>query len=267
MEGCDSSARFSLYLDDLDTTVLQAEELLGFFDQDSVTGCVEFALQRATVVDIDAWRKVCRAKHGSPIGMAGVRFLDRDGLAIGTIDVFEFAVVEVDDSVAAMSGDRFDVRLTGIGSREWSSISAALWRERQVGGPTEMNTWVGLPRSGCREWLSVALAAGSRAQVDHQLTDRQAGVCYTLDAAHIDDEVSFFCALGEAINGPGGYFGAGLDGMADCLCGDFGATVPFSIRCDDWHGLVERLGKPFVDAVEEVFQHQGVKIVKELLSG
>ncbi|WP_436502073.1 barstar family protein [Actinokineospora sp. HUAS TT18] len=28
--------------------------------------------------------------------------------------------------------------------------------------------------------------------------------------------------MGQAINGPGGYFGRNLDALSDCLCGRFG---------------------------------------------
>jgi RNAse (barnase) inhibitor barstar len=51
----------------------------------------------------------------------------------------------------------------------------------------------------------------------------------TLDGAVIQSPVDFYCAIGEAINGPGGYFGANLDSLADCLRGDFGIAVPFDL--------------------------------------
>ncbi|WP_327590963.1 barstar family protein [Nonomuraea sp. NBC_00507] len=31
------------------------------------------------------------------------------------------------------------------------------------------------------------------------------------------DEAAFYLAMGEAINGPGGYFGRNLDALDDCL--------------------------------------------------
>ncbi|MGR7001821.1 barstar family protein [Yinghuangia aomiensis] len=33
-------------------------------------------------------------------------------------------------------------------------------------------------------------------------------------------------ALGETVNGPGGYFGGNLDALDDCLGGTFGYTAP-----------------------------------------
>lgn len=46
------------------------------------------------------------------------------------------------------------------------------------------------------------------------------------------DVEGFYCAIGEAINGPGGYFGWNLDTLDDCLSGGFGAQAPFRLA---WH--------------------------------
>jgi hypothetical protein len=55
------------------------------------------------------------------------------------------------------------------------------------------------------------------------------GSVYHLDSAHITDFTSFLCALGEAINGPGGYFGSSMRALDDCAVGGFGATPPFTL--------------------------------------
>ncbi|MFB8026204.1 barstar family protein [Streptomyces sp. NPDC056465] len=47
-------------------------------------------------------------------------------------------------------------------------------------------------------------------------------VTYVLDGSGITGLDSFWDAIGEAVNGPGGYFGRGLDAFADCLGGGFG---------------------------------------------
>ncbi|MCC8247074.1 barstar family protein [Saccharothrix luteola] len=38
--------------------------------------------------------------------------------------------------------------------------------------------------------------------------------------------------MGEAINGPGGYFGWNLDALDECVTGQFGAHPPFRLV---WH--------------------------------
>jgi RNAse (barnase) inhibitor barstar len=50
-----------------------------------------------------------------------------------------------------------------------------------------------------------------------------------INGLQIDDYPSFFLVLGEAINGPAGYFGGSTDALADCLCGGFGISVPFTL--------------------------------------
>ncbi|NMI02379.1 hypothetical protein HF638_00220 [Paenibacillus sp. SZ31] len=53
---------------------------------------------------------------------------------------------------------------------------------------------------------------------------------YYVDGRNITDKISFYFALGESINGPGGYFGGCLDSLSDCLCGGFGVKPPFTIE-------------------------------------
>ncbi|MFF8726823.1 barstar family protein [Streptomyces sp. NPDC015171] len=45
---------------------------------------------------------------------------------------------------------------------------------------------------------------------------------YVLDGARIRTLEDFWRVIGEAVNGPGGYFGGNLDAFADCLSGGFG---------------------------------------------
>lgn len=54
-----------------------------------------------------------------------------------------------------------------------------------------------------------------------QRPDRES-VSLELDGNSFGDVPGFLLALGEAVNGPGGYFGGCLDAMSDCFCGGFG---------------------------------------------
>ncbi|MBT2366637.1 barstar family protein [Streptomyces sp. ISL-10] len=45
---------------------------------------------------------------------------------------------------------------------------------------------------------------------------------YAIDGAEVTDLDSFWTVIGEAVNGPGGYFGRNLDALADCLRGGMG---------------------------------------------
>lgn len=64
--------------------------------------------------------------------------------------------------------------------------------------------------------------------------DAAPGAIFSIDGSQITDLPSFFCALGEAINGPGGYFGLSVSSLEDCLFGAFGATLPFVLRIQSY---------------------------------
>ena len=56
---------------------------------------------------------------------------------------------------------------------------------------------------------------------------------YHLDGRYITDFDAFFCAIGEAINGPGGWFGGDLFWLHEnAATGDGGATPGFRLI---WH--------------------------------
>jgi hypothetical protein len=88
-----------------------------------------------------------------------------------------------------------------------------LWR---AGGPTEKNLWSGLDRDLRHRWTMVAQAA----QPYDVEPPRPTTGTYHLDGRFVTDIDGFCCALGEAINGPGGYFGHyGFHGWPGCNLG------------------------------------------------
>jgi hypothetical protein len=102
-----------------------------------------------------------------------------------------------------------------------------LWGE---GRPALPNSWAHCGPEGRRYWLSTALD-----NHDAHQPDGAPGGTYHLDGRHITDEPGFFCALGEAVNGPGGYFGWGFSALVDCLHGHWGAARPFTLVWHDVH--------------------------------
>ena len=64
---------------------------------------------------------------------------------------------------------------------------------------------------------------------DHEREDRR-DLTVLLDGTWINDVPSFYLAMGEAINGPNGYFGGELHGMWDCLTGGIGVSPPSTVR-------------------------------------
>ncbi|THA79106.1 barnase inhibitor [Streptomyces sp. A0642] len=47
-------------------------------------------------------------------------------------------------------------------------------------------------------------------------------VTYVIDGSRVTGLERFWDVIGEAVNGPGGYFGRNLDAFADCLSGGMG---------------------------------------------
>ncbi|MFF8916360.1 barstar family protein [Streptomyces sp. NPDC015032] len=47
-------------------------------------------------------------------------------------------------------------------------------------------------------------------------------VTYVIDGSRVTGLEQFWNVIGEAVNGPGGYFGRNLDALADCLSGGMG---------------------------------------------
>ncbi|MGW4645577.1 barstar family protein [Kitasatospora sp. NPDC004289] len=97
-----------------------------------------------------------------------------------------------------------------------------------TGPPATPGTWVGLGPRERQAWLDLVRERGCR--IHHH--PRPPGRAYELDGRHVTDATSLYLALGEAVNGPGGYFGANTAAVDDCLCGSFGHTSPATLT---WH--------------------------------
>ncbi|MGW7634856.1 barstar family protein [Streptomyces decoyicus] len=57
---------------------------------------------------------------------------------------------------------------------------------------------------------------------------------YVLDGNRILTLEDFWREIGEAVNGPGGYFGKSLDAFSDCLRGGFGTPEDDDFKVE-WH--------------------------------
>jgi RNAse (barnase) inhibitor barstar len=81
-----------------------------------------------------------------------------------------------------------------------------------------------------------------------------------LDGASMVTKAGFYCALGEAANGPGGYFGSNLDALADCLRSSPVGKRPARLLWKDFSSSEEVLGKEFVSAITAVLGEFGVVV-------
>lgn len=112
---------------------------------------------------------------------------------------------------------------------------------------------------GAVNLVGLALSCATSQPVFYQPHLR--GGPFVLDCAEVIDKSSFFCAVGEAVNGPGGYYGKGLDSMHDCLSGGFGPTPPFRMDVEKLREPI-RLSSFYKEAVS-ILETHGVTVVDE----
>nr|WP_234351073.1 barstar family protein [Streptomyces sp. XY533] len=121
-----------------------------------------------------------------------------------------------------------DLELEGKLSVPVPEHARPLWERWLAGRPQTPGTWAALDTRQRWAWLDHVL---SRPRPGTGV-DRPAGQAYELDGRPVTDVPGLYLALGEAVNGPGGYFGANLDALHDCLGGGFGHSGPGTLL---WH--------------------------------
>ncbi len=143
------------------------------------------------------------------------------------------------------------VRVTGFVER-LDHNATDIWHAWCEPGPVARYKWAGLPSDRRKAWLKTVFKAWAVPDEDRD------GGHYEIDGARISDITDFYCAIGEAINGPGCYFGWNLDALTDCLRGRFGVAPPFTLT---WHASAEsrkRIAR--FDTIMEIFAEADVQV-------
>jgi Barstar (barnase inhibitor) len=115
-----------------------------------------------------------------------------------------------------------------------------VWQRWSNGLPKAKNLWAAYPSNDRLAWLDV-VRSHDRPGLH---PDSPPGTNFELDGQYVTDYAGLYCAIGEAINGPGGYFGADLGALGDCLSGGFGARIPFTLRWHMFDVAARHLNKP-----------------------
>ncbi|MFD3584692.1 barstar family protein [Streptomyces sp. NPDC058683] len=198
-------------------------------------------------------------------GNAWFDLLDGDGATIGSYFVNDVTVVDANPSTCGAG-------LVDLTMTLWCENALAgaerVWDLVRTGHLNRTGMWHDLAPEDRHAWLSVAL--WSREYQRQGRPDAPAGQLFTLDGRHVVDRDSFYCAIGEAVNGPGGYFGWNLDALDDCLRGGWGATNPFTLHWDSSAEartrLVERVPTDdgdvsLFDLLLEIFKERGASVI------
>ncbi|RII18366.1 Barstar (barnase inhibitor) [Streptomyces sp. YIM 130001] len=196
-------------------------------------------------------------------GNAWIALLDEDGATMGLYFVNDVTVVDVGPSARGAGLVDLTVTLWCAdalpGAERW-------WDLLRAGHLNRTGMWHDLAPGDRHTWLSVAL--WSREYRRRGRPDAPAGRVFTLDGRYVDDEDSFYCAIGEAVNGPCGYFGWNLDALDDCLRGGWGATAPFTLHWESSAVAGARRSRPFTPGSDdppfslllEILEERGVRV-------
>lgn len=109
--------------------------------------------------------------------------------------------------------------------------------------PEAPGRWRALSRAQREQWLIAACNRHFKwLRRRGGWQDAAPGTIFVVDGAAVADYSTFLCALGETVNGPGGYFG-GMKSLSlqDCLFGSFGVTLPFVLRIENMDACRARL--------------------------
>ncbi|MFJ1709358.1 barstar family protein [Kitasatospora sp. NPDC088346] len=141
------------------------------------------------------------------------------------------------------------------------------WYEQ---APRRVNHWAQYGPDGRREWLRLAFDQTAGRRIGGRSEDRSGGT-FHLDGRFVTDLPGLHCAIGEAVSGPGGYFGKDLHALDDCLYGGFGAAPPFTLVLHGWGGAQQNLltehvsgpgpSDPSVESVLELLRRHRVEVV------
>jgi hypothetical protein len=192
-----------------------------------------------------------------------VQVLAADGEPIGEYYVAAAAAVLREDARSRM----IDIDISGLMDRVPHRDAEKIWQRWAVAPPDRKGLWAELPLGGRLAWLEVA---GLCRQFGGSRESGPEGVAeFFMDGENIHDIASFFCAIGEAMNGPGGYYGRNLPALADCFAGGCGPRAPYALYWSHFDvargSLSEEVklqGKRTtqLDLITDVFNEAGVEL-------
>ncbi|MCX5399216.1 barstar family protein [Streptomyces sp. NBC_00102] len=197
-------------------------------------------------------------------GNAHLRVLDPEGVTMGAY--FVGGVTAVGARPSAHGTGLVDLTVD-LWCDNALPGSEAAWDLVRAGGPDRTGLWRGLSTDEQWTWLSVALWSHEYHRRGKPEPEARSGRTVTVDGRYTVDRNSFFCAIGEAVNGPGGYFGWNLDALDDCLIGGWGAARGYTLEwvnsAEARARLVEPTGSgaPLFDVILEIFEERGVSVV------
>ncbi|MEV4352637.1 barstar family protein [Actinoplanes sp. NPDC049596] len=199
---------------------------------------------------------------GEELGWCSVEILSGAGEPIGFYDL---GSTEVERLVPRADGS-FDATVTGLMTKPPERGVEAIWDRWRAGPPDAVNTWAELPAGRREAWLEVAgkyrWRDRLRRGVRHDRPGEELPVLI-LDGQYATDLASVYCALGEAVNGPGGYYGSNPYALQDCLRDGWGLAAPFVLVWRRFEVARGQVDGPALDTVLAVLETAGVRVEQQ----
>jgi hypothetical protein len=235
----------------------------GIYSSDGIDpGRVTIRLDRCSIVD-DSLQLCTSEEVGSRnLGDADLEVLDSSGDILDSIYLENVVITHC--RASEQDSDLFDITAIATIDDIVGGELRSIWQAWSHGRPQQRNLWIRYSSAGRRDWLRVARS--HHPMLEGALYPQ--GLTYEIEGAHISNAPGFYCALGEAINGPGGYFGTGPDSLSDCLLGDFGARTPFTLVWRDPEPARASMGslpggEDHFEVILEILAGRGVTVVLE----
>ncbi|NIL61436.1 barstar family protein [Salinispora arenicola] len=133
-----------------------------------------------------------------------------------------------------------------------------IWRHWVSNVVPKAGEWLQWPIECQDDWLHVVqnswFARGRRA--GRYGTSEKA----LLNGAEMRTRAGFYCALGEAVNGPRGYFGSNLDALGDCLSSSYGEGRLSEVS---WRNFTESqtyLGRSYLGSIIDLMHEFDIEV-------
>lgn len=169
--------------------------------------------------------------------LVAICILNKENIPIGK---YYFSIIDkIYYHRIGFSEEHINMEINGYLQRVLLKEELEIWNRWKIAVPTKKNEWSKLDENYCRAWLNVVMKYDDYNKVNYNSKDE----IFYLDGTYIVSYPSFFCALGEAINGPGGYYGFDLMSMCDCLCGGYGTRKLFTLVWTNYKIAQKKLDK------------------------
>ena len=236
MVSVENASRYRLVDIEAGEEVLSARDVVGFFGG-----------ERSSTVSFLGVGDIRRRKSADAV----LQVLGRRRDVIG-----EYHVGQVVLDAHALSESPARLSCKVFSSRTEFAESREIWRRWSSEPDLRRLEWVRGTPDYQEAWLDVV-------QKSWFATGREVARCGDDDVVYLDGrtittKAGLYCALGEAVNGPGGYYGSSLDAVAEFLSSGSGA--PLGIVWQDYALSRASLPPDYAGKFLDVLREFGVRV-------